>query len=145
MTLMNNFAFERCVPICSRQFGLAGDPTVTALWREKKINDDPVIQSNKRGFLSFASAGPNTRTTQIFINFVDNENLDGMGFAPFARVVRGMDAVDRIYTGYGEGAPGGKGPRQGDVMAQGNALLKKSFSKLSYIKAAAIIQFAADA
>ena len=120
------------------QFGLNGDPNVSAQWRQARINDDPVKQSNSRGMVTFATAGPNTRTTQVFINFADNARLDGMGFAPFGQVVSGMNVVDSLYSGYGEGAPSGRGPDQGRVQQEGNAYLTKDFGKLDYIKKASI-------
>lgn len=83
----------------------------------QKLKDDPVKMSNKRGYVSFATSGKDSRTTQMFINFKDNTNLDGMGFAPFAKVVDGMDVVDRIYKGYGEGAPSGKVRLDGTTIA----------------------------
>jgi peptidyl-prolyl cis-trans isomerase A (cyclophilin A) len=121
------------------QFGINGDPSVQAAWRSANITDDPVTQSNKRGYITFATAGPNTRTTQVFINFGDNSSsLDKQGFAPFGRVVTGMDVVDKLYSGYGEGAPRGKGPDQGQIQMQGNAYLAKQFPKLDYVKSATI-------
>lgn len=92
------------------QFGISGDPGVSAKWREARIPDDPVRQTNQRGFITYAMAGPNTRTSQVFINFGDNSSLDRQGFSPFGRVVSGMDIVDALHSGYGEGAPGGKVP-----------------------------------
>jgi peptidyl-prolyl cis-trans isomerase A (cyclophilin A) len=121
------------------QFGIHGDPKVAAAWRAASITDDPVKGSNTRGAITFATAGPNTRTTQLFINLVDNERLDGMGFSPFGKVSEGMDVVDKIYSGYGEGAPRGVGPDQGRIQQEGNAYLKKEFPKLDYIKSAAIL------
>mmetsp|Transcript_23669 Transcript_23669/g.74478 ORF Transcript_23669/g.74478 Transcript_23669/m.74478 type:complete len:124 (+) Transcript_23669:167-538(+) len=121
------------------QFGIHGDPRVGDQWRGKKIEDDPVLQSNRRGTISFASAGPGTRTTQMFINFVDNRRLDKMGFSPFAQVTEGMDTVDRIYAGYGEGAPSGRGPRQSKCHKLGNEYLEKEFPKLSYIISASLL------
>jgi peptidyl-prolyl cis-trans isomerase A (cyclophilin A) len=121
------------------QFGIHGDPKVSAAWREAQIVDDPVKGSNVRGSLSFATAGPNTRTTQLFINFVDNKSLDGMGFAPFGKIVEGMDVVDKINGEYGEGAPRGRGPAQDRIQQEGNAYLKKDFPKLDYIKSATIL------
>lgn len=91
-----DLAFFRVIPGFMCQFGIHGDPKVSAKWREAQITDDPVKGSNKRGAITFATAGPNTRTTQLFINFGDNTNLDGMGFASFGKVVEGMDVVDKI-------------------------------------------------
>jgi peptidyl-prolyl cis-trans isomerase A (cyclophilin A) len=121
------------------QFGIHADPAVSAAWRQAMLPRDPVKQSNRRGYITYAmGASPDTRTTQVFINFVDNSNLDSMGFAPFGRVVSGMDAVDKIYSGYGEGAPRGRGPDQGRTQMEGNAYLTKEFPKLDYIKKATI-------
>jgi peptidyl-prolyl cis-trans isomerase A (cyclophilin A) len=120
------------------QFGINGSPQTMAQWREKPIGDDPVKASNKRGMLTFAMAGPNTRTTQVFINYADNSRLDTMGFAPIGQVTSGMDVVDKLYAGYGEGAPRGGGPEQGRLQTEGNAYLQKSFPKLDYIKKATI-------
>ena len=120
------------------QFGINGDPALMAKWRGARITDDPVKQSNRRGMISFATAGPNTRTTQVFINFGDNSNLDGMGFAPFGRVVSGMKVVDSLYADYGEGAPNGRGPDQGRMQMEGNAYLKQNFGRLDYVKKATI-------
>jgi peptidyl-prolyl cis-trans isomerase A (cyclophilin A) len=121
------------------QFGIHGNPKVMAAWREARIPDDPVKGSNTRGAITFATAGANTRTTQLFINFVDNKSLDRMGFSPFGKVIEGMDVVDKIYSGYGEGAPRGSGPEQGRIQQEGNAYLKKEFPNLDYIKSAAIL------
>ncbi len=134
----DNARFFRVISGFMVQFGINGDPKVSAVWREANIKDDPVRQSNQRGYISFATAGPNTRTTQVFINFADNRALDRMGFAPFGRVVSGMDVVDALYSGYGEGAPRGNGPAQQRVQSQGNAYLTQNFAKLDYIKKAAI-------
>jgi peptidyl-prolyl cis-trans isomerase A (cyclophilin A) len=120
------------------QFGINGDPALSAKWRDANINDDPVRASNKRGMITFATAGPNTRTTQVFINFADNTNLDGMGFAPFGKVVSGMNVVDALYAGYGEGAPRGRGPDQGRLQQQGNAYLIRDFPRMDYIRKATI-------
>ena len=122
------------------QFGVNGDPRVSAVWREARIKDDPVRISNKRSFVTFATAGPNTRTTQVFINYGDNSNLDSQGFTPFGQVVSGMKVVDSLYSGYGEGAPRGLGPDQGKVQAEGNASLASKFGNLDYIKKATIAQ-----
>lgn len=121
------------------QFGIHGDPAVMTSWRSSMIPPDPVKQSNKRGFITYAmGASPDTRTTQVFINFTDNTSLDRMGFAPFGTVVTGMEVVDKIYSGYGEGAPRGAGPEQGRIQAEGNAYLMKAFPKLDYVKKATI-------
>jgi len=131
--------FFRVVSGFMCQFGIHGDPKVSAAWRGAAIPDEPVKGSNTRGAISFAKAGPNTRTTQLFINLVDNARLDGMGFPPFGKVTEGMDVVDKIYSGYGEGAPRGAGPDQNRIQQEGNAYLKKDFPKLDYIKSAAIL------
>ena len=122
------------------QFGINGDPALNAKWRSARIPDDRVAQHNTRGMITFATSGPNARTTQVFINFADNSNLDGMGFAPFGRIVSGMDVVDKLYAGYGEGAPSGAGPDQNRIQTEGNAYLTKSFAKLDYVKKATIEQ-----
>ena len=134
-----DIAFFRVIPGFMCQFGIHGDPNISAKWREATITDDPVKGSNTRGTITFATAGPNTRTTQLFINFGDNRNLDGMGFSPFGTVIEGMDVVDKINSEYGEGAPGGRGPDQGRVQGEGNAYLKKDFPDLDYIKSATIV------
>ncbi len=131
--------FFRVIPGFMCQFGIHGDPKVSAAWRPARIPDDPVKGSNTRGAVTFATAGPGTRTTQLFINFADNSRLDGAGFAPFGKVTEGMDVVDKIYGEYGEGAPQGKGPEQGRIQQEGNAYLKKDFPKLDSIKAATIL------
>jgi peptidyl-prolyl cis-trans isomerase A (cyclophilin A) len=131
--------FFRVIPGFMCQFGIHGDPAVSAKWRPASITDDPVKGSNKRGTISFATAGPNTRTTQMFINFVDNVNLDRMGFSPFGKVIEGMDVVDKINGEYGEGAPRGRGPDQGRIQDEGNAYLRKDFPNLDYIKSATIL------
>ncbi|NOS71022.1 MAG: peptidylprolyl isomerase [Verrucomicrobia bacterium] len=133
-------AFFRVISGFMCQFGIHGDPSVSAKWREAAISDDPVKGNNARGAITFATAGPNTRTTQLFINFGDNSNLDGMGFSPFGKVTEGMDVVDKINNEYGEGAPRGRGPHQGRIQAEGNAYLKKDFPNLDYIKSATILQ-----
>jgi peptidyl-prolyl cis-trans isomerase A (cyclophilin A) len=130
--------FFRVIEGFMGQFGIHGNPAVASAWRTAQIKDDPVKQSNKRGFLTFATAGPNTRTTQLFINLGDNVGLDKQGFAAFGEVTKGMDVVDKIYSGYGEGAPRGKGPDQGRTQSEGNAYLTKEFPKLDFIKTATI-------
>jgi cyclophilin family peptidyl-prolyl cis-trans isomerase len=125
--------FFRVLPGFVVQFGIPGDPAVGAVWREASITDDPVTQHNVRGTVTFATAGPNTRTTQLFINLADNLGLDGQGFSPVGRVIEGMDAVDRIYAGYGET------PNQGRLQMQGNAYLDSDFPKLDSITRATIV------
>jgi peptidyl-prolyl cis-trans isomerase A (cyclophilin A) len=132
--------FFRVISGFMAQFGIHGDSQVSATWRNQRIADDPVRQSNTRGMVSFATAGPGTRTTQVFINFGDNRRLDGMGFSPFGKVVEGMDVVDRLYAEYGEGAPRGRGPDQARMQAEGNAYLEREFGKLDSVKQATIEQ-----
>ncbi|MPZ41204.1 MAG: peptidylprolyl isomerase [Rhizobiales bacterium] len=120
------------------QFGINGDPNISAKWREARIQDDPVKQSNRRGFITYAMAGPNTRTSQVFINYGNNSALDRQGFAPFGQVSSGMNVVDALHKGYGEGAPRGQGPDQGRVQTEGNAYLAKSFPQLDFVKKATI-------
>lgn len=134
----DNVRFFRVISGFMVQFGISGDPQLSARWRAASIPDDPVTQSNKRGMITFATAGPNTRTTQVFINFGDNTNLDGMGFAPFGRIVSGMNVVDAINAEYGEGAPRGRGPDQGRLQSEGNAYLAREFSRMDYVKKATI-------
>jgi peptidyl-prolyl cis-trans isomerase A (cyclophilin A) len=122
------------------QFGINGDPKVSAPWRTATIKDDPVKQSNKRGYITFATSGPDSRTSQVFINFGDNAGLDRQGFAPFGQVTSGMDVVDSLYSGYGEGAPQGRGPDQGRIQREGNNYLAKDFPRLDYVKKATIEQ-----
>ncbi len=122
------------------QFGINGNLQVSAPWRAAPIKDDPVKQSNKRGFITFATAGPNSRTTQVFINFGDNARLDGSGFAPFGQVTTGMDVVDKLYSDYGEGAPNGRGPNQGRIQAEGNSYLTKEFPNMDFVRKASIGQ-----
>ena len=134
----DNVRFFRVISGFMVQFGINGDPGVMAKWREASIKDDPVTQSNKHGYITFATAGPNTRTSQVFINFNDNTQLDQMGFAPFGRVISGMDVVDKLNAEYGEGAPRGRGPDQGRMQQEGNAYLAKDFPRLDYVKKATI-------
>lgn len=134
-------AFFRVVKGFMVQFGIHGDPKVSAQWRDARIKDDPVGKaSNSRGMVTFAMAGPNTRTTQVFINYADNARLDGMGFPPIGKVIgNGMKTVDALEGMYGEGAPQGNGPYQGKLQSEGNAYLKGGFPKMDYIKSASIV------
>ena len=137
----NDIAFFRVVKGFMVQFGIHGDPKIAREWKDARIQDDPTgKQSNTKGMVTFAMAGPNTRTTQIFINYANNARLDSMGFPPFGKVVDGMKVVDDIEGMYGEGAPGGRGPAQGRIQSEGNAYLKAEFPKLDYIKSAIIVK-----
>ncbi len=122
----NNATFFRAISGFVVQFGLHGDPEVNRQWKAATIPDDPVNMSNVRGTVVFAKSNlADSATTQLFINLTDNPALDGMGFAPVGHVVEGMNVVDQIYTGYGEGAPGGQGPSQGRIASEGEAHLHK--------------------
>ena len=129
-----NASFFRVLPGFVVQFGLSADPAVNKVWQNANIIDDPVRTGNKRGNLVFATAGPNTRTTQLFINFKDNTPLDSQGFAAFGTVVEGMDTVvDKIYSGYGER------PDQGKLTQEGDAYVSKNFPMIDKIKSANIL------
>lgn len=131
--------FHRAVKGFMVQFGLSGNPTLSALWRNARIPADKVTQSNKRGFVTFAmGAAPDTRTTQVFINYGNNSRLDAMGFAPIGEVTSGMEVVDAIHTGYGDGPPRGSGPDSARIQAEGTAYLMKQYAKLDYVKSAKI-------
>ena len=132
-------AFFRVIPGFMCQFGIHGDPKVSDAWRKAQIPDDPVKGSNTRGAITFATGGPNTRTTQLFISFGNNSRLDSTGFSPFGKVTEGMDVVDKINGEYGEGAPSGRGPDQGRIQSEGNAYLKKDFPNLDYIKSTTVV------
>jgi peptidyl-prolyl cis-trans isomerase A (cyclophilin A) len=131
----NDCRFFRVVSGFMVQYGINGDPKLSSVWRGATIKDDPVKKSNTRGNVTFATAGPNTRTTQVFINFGDNNSLDSQGFAPFGKVTEGMKVVDSLYSEYGEKPSGA----QGNIQMQGNAFLEKSYPKLDYIKSAVIV------
>jgi peptidyl-prolyl cis-trans isomerase A (cyclophilin A) len=134
----DNVRFFRVIPGFMVQFGIHGDPKIAGTWREANIKDDPVTQSNKRGYITYATRGPDTRTTQVFINFGDNAALDKQGFAPFGQVVSGMNVVEAINSEYGEGAPRGRGPDQMRMQTEGNAYLAKDFARLDFVKKATI-------
>ena len=119
------------------QFGINGDPATNRTWANANIKDDPVKEHNVRGTLVYATAGPNTRSTQLFINLKDNLPLDGDGFAAFGKVVSGMDAVDNLYSGYGEMAPNGA-PDAQQIEIQGNDYLLSRFPRLDFIKKATV-------
>ncbi|MCX7423585.1 MAG: peptidylprolyl isomerase [Planctomycetia bacterium] len=130
--------FFRVVPDFMVQFGINGDPKVQSKWRDAKIKDDAPKgkdkQSNKRGFITFATSGPNSRTTQVFINFKTNSFLDGQGFTPFGEVIKGLEIVDKINAQYREQ------PDQSAIQSEGNAYLDKKFPKLDSIKKATIVE-----
>lgn len=134
--------FFRVIDNFMVQFGISGDPKLSAIWANTKMLDDPVIETNTRGHITYAKTGqPHSRSTQVFINFRDNSSLDPQGFAPFGKVVGdGMNVVDQIYSGYGEGAPRGQGPDQGRITRDGNAYLEAEFDELDYINEATIVE-----
>jgi peptidyl-prolyl cis-trans isomerase A (cyclophilin A) len=128
----NDAAFFRVVPGFVVQFGLSANPAVNAAWDKAYIKDDPVTQSNHTGYLTFATAGPNSRTTQLFISLGENARLDSAGFAPFGQVTSGMDAVQKIFSGYGES------PDQAQITTEGKRYLDKDFPKLDHIISATV-------
>lgn len=121
------------------QFGISGDPKVSAVWGERFIRDEQVLHGNERGTVTFATSGPDERSTQLFINYADNRSLDRQGFAPIGRVVEGMEVVDSLFAGYGEGPPMGRGPDQRRIAEEGNEYLKREFPRLDYITTARIV------
>jgi peptidyl-prolyl cis-trans isomerase A (cyclophilin A) len=132
----DNMVLFRVVPGFVVQFGISSYPPVNAAWKDATIKDDPVLQSNKRGYVTFATSGPNSRTTQIFINFGDNSRLDSMGFAPFATINHdGMKVVEMFYDQYAEGPTN----QQDAIQKQGKAYLDKNYPKLDVIKQATIV------
>lgn len=131
--------FYRVLPKYVAQFGIHGDPAVAAAWKAAPIGDDPVVQKNLRGTLVFAKGGPDTRTTNLFFNLKDNAALDKSGFAPFAVVTEGLEVMDQLHSGYGDGSPKGRGPGQAKIYELGNAWLKKDFKELDFIKNARIV------
>jgi peptidyl-prolyl cis-trans isomerase A (cyclophilin A) len=132
-------AFFRVISGFVAQFGISGDPATAAHWENATISDDPVVASNLAGTLTYADAGPNTRTTQLFINLVDNPRLDGLGFSPVCKTDAGGLAVAKaLYSGYGEGPPDGSGPDQDQITALGNTYLKQGFPKLDYVVSASL-------
>ena len=135
-----NASFFRVVPNFIVQFGIPASPAVAAVSEKAKFRDDPVKESNKKGAVVFATAGPNTRTTQLFINLRDNAGLDRQGFAPFGTVVEGMEVVDQLYSAYGDDSSmGGHGPVQDRIQKEGKAYLDKGFPLLDSIKTATVV------
>jgi len=132
----NDCRFFRVIDNFMVQFGINGDPALNQVWNQAQFTDDPVKESNQRGYVTFAMSGqPNSRTTQVFINYTDNSFLDGQRFAPFGRIVEGMNIVDSFFSEY-QGVPSDNQPQ---IQARGNAYLNKEFPKLDYIKSASII------
>jgi peptidyl-prolyl cis-trans isomerase A (cyclophilin A) len=129
--------FFRVIPEFIAQFGISPHPEVSAVWQDQTLPDDPVQQSNLRGFVTYAMAGPDSRTTQVFINYSDNSNLDEQGFAPFGQVIDGMEVVDSIYSGYGAS---GFVPDQKRIREEGNAYLDRAFPLLDYVKKATVME-----
>lgn len=136
----NDVAFFRVLAGFMAQAGFHGNPAVSKVWLSSLIKDDPVKQSNSPGMVTFAMRGPDTRSAQIFVNYGDNSYLDESGFSPFGKVVEGMESAKKLYSGYGEGEPNGKGPGQGKLFRGGNEYLKADFPELDYITRASIVE-----
>ena len=132
--------FFRVIAGFMAQFGIHGSPEVSAAWADRRIDDDPVVQSNTRGFVSYAKSDANTRTTQIFINFGDNSRLDATGFSPFGQVVEGMEVVDQIYSGYGNTQPSGTGPYPPFIHTRGNEYLDEEYPNVDFVRRATIVE-----
>lgn len=133
--------FFRVLPGFVAQFGESGDPRIAKVWDTRTILDDPVKQSNTRGMVTFATAGPNTRTTQLFVNYGNNARLDRLGFAPIGRVTTGLaSVVDSLYSGYGDGPPKGKGPDQDRMAAEGERYIAQHFPKLDWVRSAVVVK-----
>ena len=135
----DDVAFFRVIDNFMAQFGIHDDPEVNDTWRRAEIPDDEVARSNERGTLTFATRGPDTRTTQLFVNLNDNPDLDDQGFSPVGEVAEGMDVVDSLYSGYGEGAPQGDGPSQQRIQQEGNDYLRDEFEDLDWVESASIV------
>ena len=135
-----DIAVFRAIPRFMVQFGIHGVPAVNSAWKEARIPDDPVGHSNLRGTVTFAMAGSDTRTTQLFINTVDNGRLDGMSFAPVGEVIEGMGVVDSLFNGYGEGAPVGRGPSQMELQSKGNEYIRAEFPDMDFIRSARLVE-----
>jgi len=133
-------AFFRVLEGFMAQAGFHGNPAVSKVWLNSLIKDDPVKQSNYPGTVTFAMRGPDTRSAQIFVNYGDNSYLDESGFSSFGKVVEGFESVKALYSGYGEGAPNGKGPGQGKLYRGGNEYLEAEFPELDYIVKASIVE-----
>ena len=136
----NDVAFYRVLTGFMAQAGMHGDPAVSRVWLNARIQDDPVKESNTKGMVTFATGGPDTRSAQFFINYGNNSYLDASGFSPFGKLVEGFESVKKLYSGYGEGEPNGKGPGQAKLYRRGNDYLKSEFPKLDYISRATIVE-----
>lgn len=134
----DNASFFRVIPNFVAQFGISANPVITKAWQKTEIQDDPVLQSNKKGYLTFATAGANTRTTEVFINLKDNGPLDQKGFAPLGQVTDGMNVVEMFYDQYGE-------PDQEQIEKLGKPYLDKDWPKLDSIKTATLVGVAPTA
>ncbi|HUQ18877.1 MAG TPA: peptidylprolyl isomerase [Gemmatimonadaceae bacterium] len=131
-------AFSRVIPGFIAQFGISGNPEIAASWRQRLFPDDTIAhQTNSRGRISFATAGPMTRNTQLFINLRDNPTLD-KDYAPFGEIVDGMTVIDSLWSGYGDMPPNGRGPDPSRIFTEGNAYLRRDFPQLDYILTARI-------
>jgi peptidyl-prolyl cis-trans isomerase A (cyclophilin A) len=137
--MVNNHYFDGCrffrmVRGFVAQFGMNGDPVINKAWSESTLKDEPVLRSNKRGYLTFAKTRlPDSRSNQFFINYANNGRLDGMGFSPFAEIIKGMDVVDNMFMGYEQR------PNQDKISAQGNEYLKREFPSLDYVKSTKVL------
>ncbi len=137
----DNSRFFRVIKGRFAQFGIAGEPSVAALWRDATMPDDPVLASNVRGSFAYAMTGPHGRTTQIYINTGDQSRLDAQGFAPFGKVVEGMEVVDTLYSGYGETSGGGmRAGHQQRLFEEGNVFLDREFPRLDRLLTCAVVQ-----
>jgi cyclophilin family peptidyl-prolyl cis-trans isomerase len=135
--------FFRVVPESLAQWGISGSPSVNAVWRHRRIADDPEVRSNQRGMVALARGGPHSRTVQLYVNRRDNARLDtlnGFGFPPIAQVIEGMAVVDSLYGGYGSGPPRGTGPAQDSIETEGNAYLRRRFPLLDRVVTARVTQ-----
>ena len=137
----DNVRFFRVISGFMVQFGINGDPEgLGAVARGAHPGRPGRSRATSAAIITYAMAGPNTRTSQVFINFADNASLDGQGFSPFGQVISGMDVVDKLNAEYGEGAPRGRGPDQGRMQQEGNAYLQKDFPRMDFVKKATIEQ-----
>ena len=136
----NDVAFYRVLTGFMAQAGMHGDPAVSRVWLNARLRDDPVKESNTKGMVTFATGGPDTRTAQFFINYGDNSYLDASGFSPFGKLVEGFESVKKLYSGYGEGEPNGKGPAQAKLYRRGSDYLKGEFPKMDYITGATVVE-----